>query len=122
VTPDGEQVVTLKKMYHIPRVAVNLFLVRRATENGSEVYLSKKRCYVKYEGKVVMQAKGIKELWFVEEVERDCSFLTREKETVELRHRRFGQAGFENLAKLVEGKLAIGVKAGGSLDGKVDDL
>jgi hypothetical protein len=86
--------------------------VRRATEQGAEVYLSKERCYVKYEGKVAMQAKGVKGLWFVEEAERDYLFLTREKETAELWHRRFGHAGFENLAKLAERKLAIGVKVG----------
>jgi hypothetical protein len=50
VTPDGEHVVTLKEVYYIPGVAVNLFLVRRATEKGAEVYLSKERCSVKYEG------------------------------------------------------------------------
>jgi hypothetical protein len=60
VTPDGEQVVTLKEVYYIPEIAVNLFSVRRATEKGAEVYLSKERCYVKYEGTVVMQAKGVK--------------------------------------------------------------
>jgi hypothetical protein len=112
VTPDGEQVVTLKEVYYIPGVAVNLFSVRRATEKGAEVYLSKERCYVKYEGKVVMQAKGVKGLWFVEEAERDYSFLTKEKETAKLWHRRFGHARFENLAKLAEGKLAVGVTVG----------
>jgi hypothetical protein len=39
---------TLKEVYYIP---VNLFKIRRATEKGAEVYLSKERCYVKYEGK-----------------------------------------------------------------------
>jgi hypothetical protein len=97
-------------VYYIPGVAVNLFPVRRATEIGAEVYLSKEWCYVKYEGEVVMQAKGVKGLWFVEGAERDYSFLTKEKETAELWHRRFGHAGFENLAKLAEGKLAVGVK------------
>jgi hypothetical protein len=48
----------------------------------------------------------------VEEAERDYSFLTKEKETAELCHRRFGHAGFGNLAKLAEGKLAIEVKVG----------
>jgi hypothetical protein len=60
VTPDGEQVGTLKEVYYIPGVAVNLFSVRRATGKGPEVYLSKERYYVKYEGEVVMQAKGVK--------------------------------------------------------------
>jgi hypothetical protein len=59
-----------------------------------------------------MQAKGVKGLWFVEEAERDYSFLTKEKETAELWHRRFGHAGFENLAKLAEGELAVEVKVG----------
>jgi hypothetical protein len=77
VTPDGEQVVTLKEVYYISGVAMNIFSVRRATEKGAEVYLSKERCYVKYEGEVVMQAKGVKGLWFVEEAERDYSFLLR---------------------------------------------
>jgi hypothetical protein len=40
------------------------------------------------------------------------SFLTREKETAELWHRRSGHARFESLAKLAEGKLATGVKVG----------
>jgi hypothetical protein len=35
VTPDGVQVVTLKEVYYIPGVAVNLFSVRRATEQGA---------------------------------------------------------------------------------------
>jgi hypothetical protein len=70
VTPDGEQVVTLKKVYYILGVVVNLFSVRRATEKGAEVYLSKERCYVKYEGEVVMQVKGVKGLWFVKEAEK----------------------------------------------------
>jgi hypothetical protein len=48
----------------------------------------------------------------VEEAERDHSFLTKEKETAELWHRRFRHAGFENLAKLAKGKLAVGVKVG----------
>jgi hypothetical protein len=65
---------------------------------------------VKYEGEVVMQAKGMKGLWFV--AKRDYAFLTRKKETAELTHRRFGRAGFENLAKLAKGKLAVGVKVG----------
>jgi hypothetical protein len=90
----------------------NPFSVRRATEKGAEVYLSKERCYVRHEGEVVMQAKGVKGLWFVEEAERDYSFLTKEKKTAELWHRRFGHTGFENLAKLAEGKLAVGVKVG----------
>jgi hypothetical protein len=81
VTPDGEQVVTLKKVYYIPGVAVNLISVRRATEKEAEVYLNNERCYVKFEGKVVMQAKGMKGPCFVEEAKRDHSFLTREKET-----------------------------------------
>jgi hypothetical protein len=42
VTPDGEQVVTLKEVYYISGVTVNLFSVRRATEKGAEVYLSKR--------------------------------------------------------------------------------
>jgi hypothetical protein len=109
VTPDEEQVVTLKEVFYIPGVAVNLFSVRRATEKGAKVYFSKERCYVKYEGEVVMQAKGVKGLWFVEEAERDYSFLTKKKEAAELWHGRFG---FENLAKLAEGKLAVGVKVG----------
>jgi hypothetical protein len=112
VTPDGKQVVTLKEVYYIRGVAVNLFSMRRATEKGAEVYLSKERCYVKYEEEVVMQAKGVKELWFVEEAERDYSFLTKEKETAELWHRRFGHAGFENLAKLAKGKFVVEVKVG----------
>jgi hypothetical protein len=37
--------------------------------------------YMKYEGEVVMQAKGVKGLWFVREAERDHSFLTKEKKT-----------------------------------------
>jgi hypothetical protein len=37
VTPDGEQVVTLKEVYYFQVVAVNLFSVRRATEKGVEV-------------------------------------------------------------------------------------
>jgi hypothetical protein len=110
VTPDGEQV--LKEVYYIPGAAVNLFLVRRATKKGAEVYLSKERCFVKYEGEVVMQAKGGKGLWLVEEAKRDYSFLTKEKETEELWHRCFGHVGLENLAKLAEGKLAVGVKVG----------
>jgi hypothetical protein len=69
---------------------VILFTMRRATEKGAEVYLSKERCCVKYEGEVVMQAKGVKGLWFVKEVKRDYSFLTREKETAEMWHRRIG--------------------------------
>jgi hypothetical protein len=73
-------------------ISIYLFSVRRATEKGAEVYLSKDRCYVKYEGEVVMQTKGVKGLWFVEEAERDYSFLTREKEMAELWHRRFGHA------------------------------
>jgi hypothetical protein len=113
VTPDGEQVVTLKEVYYIPGVAVNLFSVRRATEKGAEVYLSKEWCYVKYEGEVVMQAKGVKGLWFVEEAKKDYSFLTKEKETADLWHRRFGHAGFENLAEL-----AVGVKVGAGSFGR----
>jgi hypothetical protein len=105
VTPDGKQVVTLKEVYYIPGVPVNLFSVRRATRKGAEVYLSKERCFVKYEGGDGMQAKGVKGLWFVKEAERDYSFLTKEKETTELWHRRFGHAGFENLAKLAEGEV-----------------
>jgi hypothetical protein len=61
-------------------------------------------------GKFVMQAKGVKGLSSVEEAERDYSFLR--KETAELWHRRFGHAGFENLAKLAEGELAVGAKIG----------
>jgi hypothetical protein len=104
--------VTLKEVYYVSGVAVNLFLVRTATEKGAEVYLSKERCYVKYEGEVVMQAKGVKGLWCVEEAEKDYSFLTKEKGTAELWHWRSGHAGFENLTKLAEGKLADGVKIG----------
>jgi hypothetical protein len=81
VTPDGEQVVTLKEVYYIPGVAVHLFLVRRAMEKGAEVYLSKERCYVKYEGEVVMQAKGMKGLWFVKEAK---SFGRKSRRSVNL--------------------------------------
>jgi hypothetical protein len=62
VTSNEEQVVTLKELYYISGVAVNLFSLRRATEKGAEVRFSKERCYVEYEGKVVMQAKGMKGL------------------------------------------------------------
>jgi hypothetical protein len=110
VTPDGEQLVTLKEVFYIPGVAANLFSVRRATEKGAEVFMTKARCYVKYEGDVVMQARDSRGLWLIEEAEKEHSFLTREKETAELWHRRFGHAGFESLAKLAEAKLATGVK------------
>jgi hypothetical protein len=96
-------VVTLKEVYYILGVAKNPFLVKRATEKGAEVYLNKERYYVKHKGKVVMQAKGAKELWFVEEVERDYTFPTNEKHMAKLWHRSFGHAGFKNFAKLTEG-------------------
>jgi hypothetical protein len=113
VTQRGEQVVTLKEVYYILGGAVNLFSVIRGTEKGAKIYLSlKEPCYVKYLGEVLMQAKGVKGLWFVEEAERDYSFLTKKKETAELWHRRFGHARFENLVKLAEWELAVGVKVG----------
>jgi hypothetical protein len=72
--------------------------------------------------KVVMQAKGMKGLWFVEKARRDYSFLTREKDTAELWHWSFGHAGFENLAKLAEGELAVGVKVGaGEFRARIDN-
>jgi hypothetical protein len=89
-----------------------LFSVRRATEKGAEVFMTKARCYVKYEGDMVMQATDSRGLWLVEEAEKEHSFLTREKETADLWHRRFGHAGFESLAKFAEGKLATGMKVG----------
>jgi hypothetical protein len=40
--------VTLKEMYYILEVVVNLFSVRRATEEGSGDLFEQKRCCVKY--------------------------------------------------------------------------
>jgi hypothetical protein len=84
VTPDGEQLVTLKEVYYVLGVVANLFSVRRATEKGAEVFMTKAQCYVKYEGDVVMQARDSRGLWLVEEAEKEHSFLTQEKETVGL--------------------------------------
>jgi hypothetical protein len=110
VTPDGEQLVTLKDVYYVSGVAADLFSVRRATVKGAEVFVTTAWCYVKYEGNTVMQAMDLRSLWLVEEAEKEYSFLKRKKETAELWHRRFGHAGFESLAKLAEGKLAVRVK------------
>jgi hypothetical protein len=73
VTLDGKQLVTLKEVYYVLEVAANLFSVRRATEKGAEVFMTKERCYVKYEGDVVMQARDSRGLWLVEEAEKEHS-------------------------------------------------
>jgi hypothetical protein len=73
VTLDGKQLVTLKEVYYVLGVAANLFSVRRATEKGAEVFMTKERCYVKYEGDVVMQARDSRGLWLVEEAEKEHS-------------------------------------------------
>jgi hypothetical protein len=61
--------------------------------------------------------KGFEGLWLVEEAEKGHSFLTQEKETAELWHCHFRHAGFESLAKLAEGKLAIGVEVSSKTSG-----
>ena len=44
-----------------------------------------------------------------EEPEADACFLVKKPETAELWHRRMGHAGYENLAKMVQGDLVKGV-------------
>ena len=44
-----------------------------------------------------------------EEPEAEACFLVKKTETAELWHRRMGQGGYENLAKMVQGDLVKGV-------------
>jgi hypothetical protein len=100
-TPKGEQVVTLEEVFYVPGAAANLFSVKRATDRGAEVVMSRGMCYIKDKGEVTVQAKEVGGLLVVMESERSVGFLAKEPETAELWHRRLGHAGYESLAKSV---------------------
>ncbi|GAQ88504.1 hypothetical protein KFL_004340110 [Klebsormidium nitens] len=97
LTPTGVRFNTLLDVLYVPGVVENLFSVTRATDAG--VVLGFKR--------------DVCQGFLNAEPEVDACMLVREAESAELWHRRLGHAGYEGLAKMVEGDLVrgVGVKA-----------
>jgi hypothetical protein len=58
-TPEGERVATLEEVFYVPGAAANLFSVKRATDRGAEVVMSRGMCYIKDKGEVTVQAKEV---------------------------------------------------------------
>jgi transposase InsO family protein len=100
----------LTNVLYIPGAAASLFSVKRATAQGAKVVIKDDRSTVHVGKRVVMQAWKSGDLWVLDTVEGDLSFLTKEPADAKLWHRRLGHAGYENLAKMLEGGLVEGVK------------
>ncbi|GAQ93544.1 hypothetical protein KFL_016370010 [Klebsormidium nitens] len=116
-TPEGEQVILLRKVAYVPGVAENLFSVKKATAVGAEVVFHGKVCEVSMDGEVVLRAEknaeGMPVVCQPKTTWEDTCLLVREAESPVLWHRRLGHAGYESLAKMVEGDSVrgVGVKA-----------
>ncbi|GAQ93102.1 hypothetical protein KFL_012990020 [Klebsormidium nitens] len=115
LTPTGVRVNTLLDVLYVPGVVDNLFSVTRATDVGVVLGFKRDVCQGFLNGEIIFRAEQGLGLFEVCEAEPDVDacMLVREAETAELWHRRLGHAGYEGLAKMVEGDLVrgVGVKA-----------
>ena len=111
-TPDGEKRVTLTEVKYVPGMPVNLFSVSRAVSRGSDVVFRSGRSQIVHEGEVQLQARQVDGVYVIELAESSESMcnVVRSVETAALWHRRLGHAGFEKLAKMVEGEHVEGVR------------
>ena len=98
-TPTGESLVTLQNVMYVPGVAANLISVSKATEVASVLFKENGNCELEVDGEVVLVARKVKGVYVVNRAEKETCFLVKKPETAELRHRRLGHAGYENLAK-----------------------
>ncbi|GAQ93414.1 hypothetical protein KFL_015100010, partial [Klebsormidium nitens] len=116
-TPSGERVNLLREVAYVPGVAENLFSVKKATAVGAAVVFVGEVCEVSVDGEIVLRAEenveGISVVCQPKSTWEDTCLLVREAESPVLWHRRLGHAGYESLAKMVEGGSVrgVGVKA-----------
>ncbi|GAQ92611.1 hypothetical protein KFL_010700040 [Klebsormidium nitens] len=108
-TPTGESLVTLQNVMYVPGVAANLISVSKATEVASVLFKENGNCELEVDGEVVLVARKVKGVYVINRAEKETCFLVKKPETAELWHRRLGHAGYENLAKMVQGDLVEGV-------------
>ena len=138
-TSTGESLVTLQNVMYVPGMAANLVSVSRATAAGAKAVFVGECCQLEVDGEVVLEARKSEGIYVInqakglvgrttsetggdeevsetvrEEPEGDACFLVKKPETAELWHRRMGHAGYENLAKMVQGDLVKGVGVGPS--------
>ena len=111
--PSGERVNLLCDVAYVPGVAENLFSVRKATMVGAEVVFKGEVCQVFVDKEIMLRAEETADGMFVvcqpkASWEETC-LLVKEAESPVLWHRRLGHAGYESLAKMVEGGLVRGV-------------
>ena len=114
-TPSGERTNLLREVAYVPGVAENLFSVRKATMVGAEVVFKGEVCQVFMGNEVVFRAEETADGIFVvcqprRATGEETCLLVKEAESPELWHRRLGHAGYESLAKMVEGGLVRGVE------------
>lgn len=102
--------VLLKNVLHVPDAAVNLFSVRRATDNNANITFAEDKCLVFVDGEVMMEAICRNGLYHIqEEREVHAACFVKAKETPELWHRRFGHMGYDNLARLQQQDMVRGI-------------
>ncbi|GAQ93030.1 protein with ribonuclease H-like and integrase domains [Klebsormidium nitens] len=108
----GGSLVTLPgsaNVMYVPGVAANLISVSKATEVASVLFKENGNCELEVDGEVVPVARKVKGVYVVNRAEKETCFLVKKPETAELWHRWLGHAGYENLAKMVQGDLVEGV-------------
>ena len=113
-TPSGERTNLLREVAYVPGVAENLFSVRKATMVGAEVVFKGEICQAFMGTEVLLRAEETADGIFVvcqpRATGEETCLLVKEAESPELWHRRLGHAGYESLAKMVEGGLVRGVE------------
>ena len=107
-TSSGEQLIALQGVKYVPGMPVNLFSVSRAVSQGAKVVFNGIRSEILYDGKVVLQAQEANGVYVIEQAGNVCN-VVRAAQTAALWHRRLGHAGYENLAKMVDGGHVEGV-------------
>ena len=129
-TATGESLVTLQNVMYVAGMAANLISLSRATAAGAEAVFARECCQLEVDKEVVLEARKSEGIYVInrtegldgrttsetgenkvvfemtrEEPEAEACFLVKKLETAELWHRRMGHAGYENLAKMVQGNL-----------------
>lgn len=91
--------IPVKKILHVPNLAVNLLSVSKIVENENTVVFNKHGCFI-YDGSdnLILKCKATNGIYKVH-TNQDVCMLAQKTDTAMLWHRRLGHINFQSLKK-----------------------
>jgi len=103
----GDTQVTLLTVLHVPEAHVNLISIQKVVESGARVEFCDGTCYIRKQGKLVLQAQQRDGLYSLHchnsriPIGETAFASSRGTETAQLWHERFGHLNYGGLAQVV---------------------